>query len=58
MRVLKFMCDNSDKKEIMIAKICEHYTSEEFNTRELCVQKFCDALATYLLGMGDKPGIL
>jgi len=56
--VLKFMCDNSDKKEIMIAKICEHYTSGESNTTELCVRKFCDAHAAYLLEMGNKPCIL
>jgi hypothetical protein len=55
---LVFMCHNSDKKEIMIAKIYTHYHSEKFNTRELCVGEFCKAHVAYLLGNGDKPCIL
>jgi len=55
---LEFICHNSDKKEIMIAKICKRYGSEEFNTPKLCVRKFCEPHVAYFLENGNKPEIL
>jgi len=55
---LEYVCHNSDKKELMIAKIYVHYYSEKFNTEELCVGEFCKAHVPCLLGNGDEPCIL